>query len=247
MSNSLDDESSFLKDSSVIFMTALLADVKKGTIQLPRFQRGNRWTLQQRLELLDRVNKGIPIGAIMVWRTKARLAAQEKIVRDVAPTHWLPLPDALQTVALLKFQRKLQGPTADVNEWVARADAVATRFRSYKVSVILLGSEDIELATTTFKRVNSTGTRMSDLDMVNALVWSPTFDLAETLLRQREEVLAPLGWEDLEDETWLRCIKAALHLDLYASADDVRKSLQQDGGAIDRTVESSRIKMVDFG
>lgn len=299
----MDNEASFLKDPTVVFMTSLLADVRRGAIQLPRFQRRSVWSVEQRLNLLDSVYRGIPIGAIMLWRTSARVASRERIgphvvqsgseagphqyildggqriatllgalyaeppaspgvvegpvdpddtfefyydlkeqcfvtrgPEELAPDHWLPLPEALQTVTLLRFQRKLQGPDAD--EWVMRADTVATRFRAYKVPIILLGSDDIELATTTFKRVNSTGTPMSDMDMVAALTWSPTFDLELLLAEQRELVLVEAGWESLEDETWLRCIKATLGLDLYARADEVRIALQKDAAAVHRSAES---------
>jgi len=146
----------------------------------------------------------------------------------LAPPHWLPLPDTLQTVALLKFQRGLTGPEAD--EWVGRADALATRFRAYKVPVVVLASDDLEFATTTFRRVNSTATPMSDLDMVSALVWSPTFDL-EKLLRQERESIEPAVWQ-IDDETWLRCIKAMLGLDLYADTGKVQSALIADPGVV---------------
>lgn len=299
----MDDEASFLKDPSVVFMTSLLADVKRGAIQLPRFQRHGVWTLEQRLDLLDSVYRGIPIGAIMLWRTNTRIASHVKIGphlvpesagrgphqyildggqriatllgalyappsslvdvgEDVAseaddtfelyfdlkeqrfvsrsqseelPEHWLPLTDALQTVTLLRFQRKLKGPESD--EWVTRADTVATRFRAYKVPVILLGTDDIELATTTFRRINRHDTPMGDLDMVSALAWSSTFDLEERLNQQREEVLAAHGWKDLDDDVWLRCIKVILGLDLYAKPDEVRSALQKDELAVNRSAE----------
>ncbi|MBK8213200.1 MAG: DUF262 domain-containing protein [Myxococcales bacterium] len=296
----MNHEASFLKDPTVVFMTELLADVKKGIVQLPRFQRASVWTEDQRLDLLDSVRKGIPIGAIMLWRTNMPVAARRWIgphwipaasstgshqyildggqriasllgalyeeassapgdddgdapgpdevfsfyydlkeecfvprrqEQKVAP-YWLPLPDTLNTVALLKFQRGLTGPDAD--EWVARADALATRFRAYKVPVILLASDDVEFATTTFRRVNSTATPMSDLDMVSALVWSPTFDL-EKLLREERERLEPPFWQKVDDETWLRCIKAILGLDLYADTDKVQRALSANPDSIPRS------------
>lgn len=295
----MNDQASFLKDPTVVFMTELLGDVKKGAIHLPRFQRASVWTEEQRLDLLDSVRKGIPIGAIMLWRTNTAVAArrwvgphyipevasasphqyildggqriasllgalfdaptsspgdaddespgadedfaffydlkeqgfvQRKAGEEPAP-HWLPLPDTLQTVALLRFQRRLVGPEAD--EWVARADALAMRFRAYKVPIIVLASDDIEFATTTFRRVNSTATPMSDLDMVSALVWSPTFDLGKLLDRERD-LVEPAHWQ-IDDATWLRCIKAMLGLDLYADTEKVKRALSVDEGVVARS------------
>ncbi|NOU34991.1 MAG: DUF262 domain-containing protein [Polyangiaceae bacterium] len=294
----MDDDASFLKDPSVVFMTELLGDVKKGLVQLPRFQRASVWTLEQRLDLLDSVRKGIPIGAIMLWRTSKQVASRRWVgphlvpegastgpyqyildggqriacllgalfatapstpsidegespgveetfdffydlkdecfvspkENEAPPPHWLPLSDTLQTVSLLKFQRSFVG--ADADEWVARADALAARLRAYKVPIIVLGSDDIELATTTFRRVNSTGTRMSDLDMVSALVWTPTFDLGMLLQREREATLEPGHWAGLDDEIWLRCIKATVGLDLYADTDKVQQGIRENTDAV---------------
>lgn len=302
----MSDESSFVKDPTVVFLTSLLADVKRGVVRLPRFQRGEVWKEQQRLDLLDSVAQDIPIGAVMLWRTGVYVASRdqigphrfppepksgahlyildggqrvstllgalyvsesepesedadsdewprayydlaertfvEKAAAEEVPPHWLPLSDVLQTVALLKFQRGLQGPNAEL--WMTRADAIASQFRSYKVPVVMLGSEDVEKATTTFKRVNSTGTKMSELDMVCALTWSAEFDLDERLSELRATKLKPLGWGHLDDDVLLRCIKATIGLDLYASVDEVRRGISKDhasldraGAAIERTVE----------
>lgn len=292
----MSDESSFVKDPTVVFLTSLLADVKRGAVRLPRFQRSQVWKDHQRLDLLDSVAQDIPIGAVMLWRTGVYVASRDRIgphrfppepksgahlyildggqrvatllgalyvsesepesedvdsdewprayydlaeqcfvekeAAEEVPAHWLPLSDVLQTVALLKFQRGLKGPNAEL--WMTRADAIASQFRSYKVPVVMLGSEDVEKATTTFKRVNSTGTKMSELDMVCALTWSAEFDLDERLSELRADKLTPLGWGDLDDEVLLRCIKVTLGLDLYASVDEVRRGISMDPGSLDR-------------
>lgn len=291
---------SLLNDPSVVFLTGLLADVHAGQIQLPRFQRRAVWTLEQRLDLLDSVASGIPIGAVMLWRTQRELAVhgyvgphavpvgrafisqyvidggqrlaslygalyplvsdqlpegvdeppenfqvhydlnEERFVTpspgEAPPAHWLPLPAVLDTVPLLRFQRALRGPSAD--EHMGRADEVAKRFRAYKVPLLVLASDDLELATKTFKRVNSTGTPMSEPDMVSALVWTESFDLHDALKAIREERLAPYGWQDVENDILLRSVKVVLGFDLYEGAEDVSAAIKKHPECISRTADA---------
>jgi hypothetical protein len=51
-------------------LPTLLAEVKSGAILIPNFQRPFEWDDDRRLDLLDSVDKEMPIGAILVWRTR---------------------------------------------------------------------------------------------------------------------------------------------------------------------------------
>lgn len=52
-------------------LPTLLAEVRNGAILIPNFQRPFEWDDDRRLDLLDSVDKQMPIGAILVWRTHA--------------------------------------------------------------------------------------------------------------------------------------------------------------------------------
>lgn len=62
---------SLFSDPSVQFLQKLLDDVRKGDITLPRFQRPFVWNKERRLQLFDSVRRGIPIGSLMIWETRA--------------------------------------------------------------------------------------------------------------------------------------------------------------------------------
>jgi hypothetical protein len=51
-------------------LPTLLTEVKSGAILIPNFQRPFEWGDDRRLDLLDSVDKEMPIGAILVWRTR---------------------------------------------------------------------------------------------------------------------------------------------------------------------------------
>jgi hypothetical protein len=53
----------------------VFAAFHQGQLALPRFQRPYVWTDEQRIQLLQSVRAGVPIGALLVWRTDLELPA----------------------------------------------------------------------------------------------------------------------------------------------------------------------------
>lgn len=52
-------------------LAQLVASVREGTIRVPHFQRGLRWTTADAVALIDSVLRGFPIGSLLLWRRKA--------------------------------------------------------------------------------------------------------------------------------------------------------------------------------
>jgi hypothetical protein len=71
-------------------------------------------------------------------------------LRKEAKSTWMPVNVLLDSVALLKFLRKLTD-----DELIERADQVSKMFLSYKIPVVVIETNDLEYATTTFQRINS--------------------------------------------------------------------------------------------
>ncbi len=124
----------------------------------------------------------------------------------------LPLRILLESVALLGFQRQLQGDEAD--RWIRNADALAKSFRLYKIPIIPIVTESLEMATRTFQLINRQGTKMSDLHMVHTLTFSQRFDLLSRIEGLREENLRTLGWSEIDGDWILKALEAAFGLDL---------------------------------
>ncbi|WP_437296290.1 DUF262 domain-containing protein [Sorangium sp. So ce426] len=53
-------------------LATILAEVKSGDLVVPRFQRPFVWDDDRRLQLLDSIAQGMPIGSLLVWRTSRR-------------------------------------------------------------------------------------------------------------------------------------------------------------------------------
>lgn len=53
-------------------LRTVLAQIAQGELLIPDFQRPFVWKESQRLQLLDSIAQGLPIGAILVWRSRGR-------------------------------------------------------------------------------------------------------------------------------------------------------------------------------
>lgn len=51
-------------------LSTILEELREGMVLVPQFQREFLWTDEKRLTLMDSVYRGLPIGTLMVWRTK---------------------------------------------------------------------------------------------------------------------------------------------------------------------------------
>lgn len=67
----------FLSEPKVEFLSAVLEELRNGVLELPRFQRPFVWDETKQLELLRSVKEGLPIGSLMIWKTRVPVTASE--------------------------------------------------------------------------------------------------------------------------------------------------------------------------
>lgn len=265
----------------------LIEDVLAGGILVPKFQRDFVWTSEQRLDLLDSVLRGMPIGSLFVWKTRVQGVDAEalfgaRVVRrepdhdgslvtrtflldglqrvttlidalapreqddpvDAAPTVYYDLAATPQTPTrdrLLVRPRKkdgridptllplyktlddfamsdFQGALSNFEESARRAmiresQRVASTLKDYPVPIVPIVSDDLDLVTESFQRVNSTGTPMSEQHMANALTFTSGTDLPKRISGVAQ-ALAPSGWGQLDSRVIFASLKAALRIEL---------------------------------
>ena len=90
----------------------------------------------------------------------------------------------------------------------AVANELFNRFKDYKLAVVTLGDMAIEDVAPIFERINSTGTRLTIVDLMRAATWSQDFDLIDTIDSIREE-LAVKAFDGIEYKSVLRNLSAA--------------------------------------
>ena len=74
----------------------LIADIRKGEVKIPQFQRKFVWRERQALDLLDSIANNYPIGSLLLWKTRVKLAAERNIgdfrlpeTDDMTPTDYV--------------------------------------------------------------------------------------------------------------------------------------------------------------
>lgn len=81
----------------------LVIRVRQGDVKLPKFQRPFIWNRKDVLKLWDSIYNGYPIGSMLLWLTKERLASEKRIGDlDIALR-----PDEYPTNYLLDGQQRL--------------------------------------------------------------------------------------------------------------------------------------------
>lgn len=143
--------------------------------------------------------------------------------RGEPPLTWLPVALLMQPRPLFAYQKKLM--EADFHAESDRAEELAIRVKDYQIPVVPLISEDLDLVTDSFVRVNSQGKRMRETHMVRALAYS-RFDM-EARLEQLREQISPRGWGALDEQILLNTLKIRFGLDVYqAGPRELHKRLQ---------------------
>jgi hypothetical protein len=135
--------------------------------------------------------------------------------RQEAPVTWVPLSRIFSEYDLRPLRDKLGGlPNGRI--LLNRMEDLVSRFKDYELSILPIVSEDINLVTESFRRVNSAGTKMDEVNMVNAMMWTPNFDLIQEIAQIKSD-LAEIGWDSTDDRDFLSIIKIGLDLDFYGT------------------------------
>ncbi|BGD21259.1 DUF262 domain-containing protein [Pseudomonas aeruginosa] len=121
----------------------------------------------------------------------------------------------------------------DLDDWEERADQLSYRFQQCRVPIVVMVSDDLELAAKTFQRINSLGTPMGEAHLVAALTWRDDFDLRDQIAQRRREL--PTGWRNIDEGLYLQVCKGLSGLDVTkAGQTELVKKLSEDASLLDR-------------
>lgn len=70
----------------IVFLEDLLGEVASGKLRVPKFQRPFVWRPEQMLDLFDSIERGYPIGSLLVWDTNRKLPSLERIADIEIPS-----------------------------------------------------------------------------------------------------------------------------------------------------------------
>lgn len=158
----------------------------------------------------------------------------------------LPLSTLLDGRLVNRHMRTLRANAASLNWaeesieiWEERADQLSYRFQQYRIPIVVMVTDDLNLAARTFQRINSQGTPMGEAHLVAALTWTDKFDLREKLSTIREDF--PLGWREIEDRIFLQVCKGLIDSDISkVDENQLIDGLRQDNNLLDSAASGIR-------
>lgn len=128
---------------------------------------------------------------------------------DDPPLHQIRLSKLSDPSIFFKHVSSLETLTSDdKQELKDKADKLFNRFKDYKIASVTLGDMSIDDVAPIFERINSTGTRLTIVDLMRAATWSQEFDLVDTI----DQSLSELDKKDfggIERKALLRNLSAA--------------------------------------
>lgn len=292
-------------EPSIRFIEQILSDIRNGDLLPPKFQRPFIWKNERKIELLNSIRDGIPIGSIMVWKTKEsevsiyetfgrfklnnsdRNLRKEYILdglqrlstlfsalnkpnieevdgefglqdyvyfyyhivskefsvekKDYIPNEFqMPLNILLDSIGLIKFQRDIFRLLPDqllADEIVDDLDQLASKFRNYKVPVISIATDDINLVTETFRKINRQGQVINDEDMLHALTWTHNYDFNDTISSLRQKHLEDCNWGFISNDIILKTIKLNLNQNIYkTNAVSLGKAIKKNPSIVESSI-----------
>lgn len=140
---------------------------------------------------------------------------------DAPPQHLMRLNRIPDPAAFFQHVGLLE--SAGEKALAESAKELFNRFKDYKVATVTLGDMPLADVAPIFERINSTGTRLTIVDLMRAATWSPDFDLVEAIDEIRASLEAK-AFEGIDRKAILRNVSAAVGgAFTVESIDDLRK------------------------
>lgn len=118
-----------------------------------------------------------------------------------------PLNKLLNTRDFIKQCMRLEHhPRSKV--LIERAERLLRSVKDYKVAVVKIGDMTVEEVAPIFERINSTGRKLTIVDLMVAATWSNNFDLGDAI-KAMGRAVTELGFGFVKDQYLLRAISAA--------------------------------------
>lgn len=95
--------------------------------------------------------------------------------------------------------------------YTGRAERLLRAIKDYKIAVVKIGDMSIEEVAPIFERINSTGRKLTIVDLMMAATWSNGFDLSSEIQCIQDSCVA-LGFNGVSETLVLRSIAASANL-----------------------------------
>ncbi len=122
------------------------------------------------------------------------------------------------------------------------AERLLKSIKDYKIAVVKIGDMTIDEVAPIFERINSTGRKLTIVDLMMAATWSNGFDLTSAIQDIQASCL-DLGFEDVNDQIILRTISASAELGI--NKDDIQKLREKDSNKLTKASLDAKHSIVN--
>jgi hypothetical protein len=123
-----------------------------------------------------------------------------------------------------------------LDDWEARADHLSYCFQQYRIPIVVMTTDDLDLAARTFQRINSQGTSMDETHLVTALTWTQDFNLRDKLAEAQQKL--PVAWRSLDEKIFLQVCKGLISIDFRSvSESKLVAAINNDTNLLERAVK----------
>ncbi len=125
----------------------------------------------------------------------------------------------------------------------AEAKRFFNLFKDYSIASVTLHDMPIDNVAPIFERINSTGTKLTIVDLMRAATWSEEFDLVDTIDEKVLEAVSEKGFESIDRKAVLRVLSSASGFSFSTSGiDRLRsRSAEQLKSAVQDTVSAFKL------
>ncbi|PTU72806.1 DUF262 domain-containing protein [Pseudomonas mangrovi] len=117
----------------------------------------------------------------------------------------------------------------DGRRYFETAERLLRSIKDYKIAVVKIGDMTIDEVAPIFERINSTGRKLTIVDLMMAATWSDDFDLSREIGGIRE-ACSELGFNDVSDQIILRSIAAAAGFGI--NKEDIQRLRSKSSGEL---------------
>ena len=175
---------------------------------------------QQRLTTLCGALYWNGINNSSIWNVVFDLDKEEFIHPDGKDKpEYFPLNKLINTADFIKECKKLS-TLNKADDYMKNAEKLLSAVKDYKLAAVTIGDMKVDEVAPIFERINSTGRRLTMVDLMRAATWSGSFDLSDAIKSVRE-TLEPKQFDDVTEIEILRNISTCLGLGL--NKEDINK------------------------
>ncbi|MBO9465921.1 DUF262 domain-containing protein [Tropicibacter sp. R15_0] len=146
---------------------------------------------------------------------------------DEPPLHQIRLNKLPDASAFFTHVAALEASDGGA-EQAAEAKRFFNLFKSYSVASVTLHDMPIEDVAPIFERINSTGTKLTIVDLMRAATWSAEFDLVDTIDEKVLEAVAEKGFDSIDRKAVLRVLSSASGFSFSTSGIDRLRNCSVD-------------------